>query len=108
MAGDNEANGAGAGDAPEVPVARVAAGAHYVPSFPLIRKIDDAWHRLERGACAVLFLAMGLLVFAAVVKETFGVRKEWTDVVILFGVCLLGVRTRAVKDGERRHGWPVS
>ena len=95
-------------DEPEVPAARVAAGAKYVPSFPLIRRIDDAWFQLERALCAVLFLAMGALVFAAVVKETFGVRKEWLDAVILFGVCLLGVRTRAVKEGERRFGWPMS
>jgi TRAP-type C4-dicarboxylate transport system permease small subunit len=95
-------------DEPEVPAPRVAAGAQYIPSFPLIRKIDDAWFRVERAVCAVLFLAMGLLVFAAVVKETFGVRKAWIDVVILFGVCLLGVRTRAVKEGERRLGWPMS
>jgi TRAP-type C4-dicarboxylate transport system permease small subunit len=95
-------------DEPELPAARVAAGAKYVPSFPLIRKIDDAWFRIERAVCGVLFLAMGLLVFAAVVKETFGVRKEWIDVVILFAVCLLGVRTRAVKPGERRLGWPLS
>lgn len=99
---------AGGDDEPEVPPAHVAAGTRYVPSFPLIRRIDDAWFRVERALCAVLFLAMGLLVFAAVVKETFGVRKEPIDAVILFGVCLLGVRTRAVKDGERRFGWPVS
>jgi TRAP-type C4-dicarboxylate transport system permease small subunit len=95
-------------DEPEVPAARVAAGPKYVPSFPLIRKIDDAWFRVERIVCAVLFLAMGTLVFAAVIKETFGVRKRWLDAAILFGVCLLGVRTRAVKPGERRFGWPVS
>jgi len=84
------------------------AGTRYVPSFPWVRKLDAAWYRAERLACAVLFLAMAALVFAAVVKETFGARKHWYDVAILFGVCLLGVRTRAVKDGETRPGWPVS
>lgn len=98
----------GEDDGPKVPAARVEAGARYVPSFPLIRKIDDAWYRAERFACAVLFLAMAALVFAAVVKETFGARREWYDLAILYGVCLLGVRTRAVKAGERRPGWPVS
>jgi len=84
------------------------AGTRYVPSFPWVRRLDAAWYRAERLACAVLFLAMAALVFAAVVKETFGARKHWYDVAILFGVCLLGVRTRAVKDGETRPGWPVS
>jgi len=82
--------------------------ADWVPTFPLIRKIDDAWYRVERVVCSVLFLAMATLVFAAVVKETFGSRHQWSDALILFGVCLLGVRTRAVKDGERRPGWLVS
>lgn len=85
-----------------------AGGPAWVPTFPLIRKIDDVWYRIERAVCATLFLAMGLLVFAAVVTETFGTRREWSDIVILFGVCLLGVRTRAVKAGERRPSWPVS
>jgi TRAP-type C4-dicarboxylate transport system permease small subunit len=80
----------------------------WVPSYPLVRKIDDLWYRAERALCSVLFLAMAVLVFAAVVTDTFGNRREWIDAVILFGVCLLGVRTRAVKAGEKRPGWPVS
>jgi TRAP-type C4-dicarboxylate transport system permease small subunit len=94
-------------EAPEVPEARVVRAA-VVPSFPLIRKIDNAWYRLERIVCSVLFLAMATLVFAAVVTETFGNRREWSDAAILLGVVLLGVRTRAVKSGEQRLGWPVS
>jgi TRAP-type C4-dicarboxylate transport system permease small subunit len=80
----------------------------WVPTFPLIRKIDAYWAMGERGLCAVLFLAMAVLVFAAVITETFGTRRSWGDVVVLFGVCLLAVRTRAVKDGETRKSWPVS
>jgi TRAP-type C4-dicarboxylate transport system permease small subunit len=78
------------------------------PSFPLIRRIDDAWYRVERIVCAILFFAMAALVFAAVVNETFGNRREWSDAAILFAVCLLGARTRAVKPGEHRSGWPRS
>ena len=80
----------------------------WVPTYPLIRKVDEAWYRVERLACAVLFLAMATLVFAAVVNETFGTRRKWTDVVILFGVVLLGVRTRAVKGDEKPRGWGSS
>jgi TRAP-type C4-dicarboxylate transport system permease small subunit len=80
----------------------------WVPTYPLIRRVDEAWYRIERTLCAVLFLAMATLVFAAVVNETFGTRRQWTDVAILFGVVLLGVRTRAVKGDEKRLGWPMS
>jgi TRAP-type C4-dicarboxylate transport system permease small subunit len=80
----------------------------WVPTYPRIRRIDEAWYTVERTLCAVLFLAMATLVFAAVVNETFGNRRQWTDVAILFGVVLLGVRTRAVKGDERRLGWPMS
>lgn len=82
--------------------------APWVASHPRIRRLDAAWYRAERALCSVLFLAMAALVFAAVVTDTFGNRREWTDAVILYGVCLLGVRTRAVKDGETRRGWPAS
>ena len=80
----------------------------WVPTFPLIRKIDDAWYRTERAVCGAMFLVMALLVFAAVVQETFGNRREWIDLVVLFGVALLAVRTRAVKAGERRIAWPMA
>jgi TRAP-type C4-dicarboxylate transport system permease small subunit len=90
------------------PPAATSSDPAWVPTFPLIRKIDEAWYRLERALCAVLFLAMAALVFAAVVNETFGNRRQWTDVAILFGVVLLGVRTRAVKLGETRPGWAKS
>ena len=80
----------------------------WVPTFPLIRKIDAYWATGERMVCAALFLAMALLVFAAVITEIFGVRRNWFDVVVLFGVCLLAVRTRAVKDGETKSKWPMS
>jgi TRAP-type C4-dicarboxylate transport system permease small subunit len=48
---------------------------------------------------------MSLLVFAAVITEIFGNRREWRDVAILAGLCLLAVRTRAVKPGETRWSW---
>lgn len=80
----------------------------YVPSFPAIRKLDAYWAKGERLLCGALFVGMSLLVFAAVVTEVFGVRRNPIDLVALFGVCLLGVRTRAVKEGERKPAWPLS
>jgi TRAP-type C4-dicarboxylate transport system permease small subunit len=80
----------------------------WTPTYPLIRRIDHLWFFAERVLCAAMFLVMGLMVFASVVTEIFGRRHQWSDVAILFGVCLLGVRTRAVKPGERKLSWPVS
>lgn len=76
--------------------------------FPRIRRIDDLWAKGERLLAAGLFLLMGLLVFAQVVTKVFGRRHEVIDVVILFGVVLLGVRTRSLKEGEKRTGWGIS
>jgi TRAP-type C4-dicarboxylate transport system permease small subunit len=84
------------------------AGGEVRPSFPRIRRIDDLWCRAERLVAAALFLLMGLLVFAQVITKVFGRRREWVDVVALYAVVLLGTRTRTVKDGERRLGWPMS
>lgn len=78
--------------------------AEWVPSFPRIRKLDDQWHRAERALCGSMFLAMALIMAAAVIANTFVNRREWYDVALLFGLCLLGVRTRTVKPGERRPG----
>jgi TRAP-type C4-dicarboxylate transport system permease small subunit len=78
------------------------------PTYPAIRRLDELWHRGERLLCGGMFLVMALMVFASVVTETFGTRRELRDVLILFGVCLLAVRTRTVKDGERRLPWPVA
>ena len=78
------------------------------PTYPTIRRIDELWHRVERLLCGGIFLVMAVMVFAAVVTETFGNRRAWSDVAILGVVCLLAVRTRAVKDGERKLGWPLS
>jgi TRAP-type C4-dicarboxylate transport system permease small subunit len=78
------------------------------PNFPTIRRIDELWHRGERLRCGGIFLVMALMVFAAVVTETFGNRREGSDVVLLFAISLLAVRTRAVKPGETRLAWPMS
>lgn len=78
------------------------------PNFATIRRIDDLWHRGERLLCGGIFLVMALMVFAAVVTETFGNRREWSDVALLAVVCFAAVRTRAVKPGETRWSLPVS
>jgi len=76
--------------------------AAWVPTYPRIRQIDEALARVERLVCAAMFLGMGLMVFASVLPEVFGRRREWIDVVALFVAALVGVYTRTVKEGERR------
>jgi TRAP-type C4-dicarboxylate transport system permease small subunit len=80
----------------------------WTPTFPAIRKLDHWWYLGERWLCGLVFLFMALLVFGSVVSEAFGTRREWTDVVILFLVCFLGARTRAVKDGEKAWSYGMS
>ncbi len=80
----------------------------WTPTYPTIRRIDALWHKGERMLCGIIFLVMALMVFAAVVTETFGNRHRWSDVVVLAVLCLMAVRTRAVKPGETRWSWPVS
>lgn len=80
----------------------------WTPTYPRIRRLDELWHAGERYLCGALFLVMALMVFASVVVETFGNRREWIDLAVLFGVSLLGVRTRALRPGETRWSWPVS
>ncbi|MEZ4403956.1 MAG: TRAP transporter small permease subunit [Kofleriaceae bacterium] len=80
----------------------------WTPTYPTFRRIDAAWHQGERLLCGGIFLVMSLMVFAAVVTETFGTRREPLDLVVLFGLALMAVRTRAVKPGEARRGWPAS
>lgn len=76
------------------------------PSFPRIRKIDEIWFRAERYLCGCMFLLMGLLVFVAVVRDIFGTRHKWTDLIILYGFALAAVRTRTPSEGKERPGWP--
>ena len=80
----------------------------WTPTFPTIRRVDELWHKGERLLCGGLFLLMALMVFASVVTETFGTRRQWSDVAILAVVCFAAVRTRAVKPGETRWSLPVS
>ncbi|MBE7452927.1 MAG: TRAP transporter small permease subunit [Kofleriaceae bacterium] len=80
--------------------------AAWTPTFPRIRRVDHVWYQLERWLCGGMFLVMALLVFGSVINDSFGTRREWTDVAALFGLCVLGVRTRAVKDGEAAPSWP--
>lgn len=77
----------------------------WTPSFPRIRRIDHYWYLAERLLCGGMFLLMALLVFGSVVNEAFGTRREPLDVLLLFGVCVLAARTRAVKEGETAPGW---
>lgn len=79
----------------------------WVPTYPRIRRIDEVLCKAERVACALMFMAMGLMVFASVIPEVFGRRQKWGDVVFLFVVVLIGVYTRTVKDGEKRPSLPV-
>lgn len=79
----------------------------WVPTYPRIRRIDEALCKAERVACALMFMVMGLMVFASVIPEVFGRRQKWGDVVVLFFVVLIGVYTRTVKDGERRPKLPI-
>jgi TRAP-type C4-dicarboxylate transport system permease small subunit len=78
------------------------------PNFPALRRMDELWHRGERLVCGGIFLVMALMVFASVVTEIFGTRREWRDVALLYVVCLGAVRTRAVKPGETRWSFPVA
>lgn len=80
----------------------------WTPTFPMIRTVDHAWYITERIVSAGMFLLMGLMVFVSVIAEVFSTRREWSDVAVLFAVSLLAVRTRDVKDGERKPGWPLS
>ncbi|MBK9036919.1 MAG: TRAP transporter small permease [Myxococcales bacterium] len=80
----------------------------WAPTFPIVRRIDALWHQGERLLCGMIFLVMALMVFASVVTETFGNRRHVSDVVILAGLCLMAVRTRAVKEGETPWSWPAS
>lgn len=80
----------------------------WTPTFPTLRRIDALWHKAERLVCGLIFLVMALMVFAAVVTETFGNRRHLSDVAILGGLCVMATRTRAVKPGETRWSWPVS
>jgi len=61
MSGENSSvTGDGGSLAPEV---------GWRHNYPLIRRIDAVWYAVERLACGVMFLAMALLVFAAVVSD---------------------------------------
>lgn len=80
----------------------------WVPSYPAIRKLDHAWFQAERAVSAAMFLLMGLVMFATVVAEVFSTRREWFDVAVLYVVALMAVRTRAVKEGERKPPWPMA
>ncbi|RMH43825.1 MAG: TRAP transporter small permease [Deltaproteobacteria bacterium] len=73
------------------------------PSFPLIRRLDRAWFRAEQLLCGVMFLAMGLLVFASVIRDVFGTDRGWGDVAGLFAFVWLALETRVVRDGEHRR-----
>lgn len=84
-----------------------AAAADWVPTYPRIRRLDEIWAKAERWLCAAMFVAMGFMVFASVLAEIFGRRREWIDVVVLFGVVTLGVFTRARKEGERPVPVPI-
>ncbi len=72
------------------------------PSFPFLRRIDEVWYRAERALCGALFMLMSLIVFAAVVRDVFGTRHSWVDVIVFFAIMLGAMFTRVRKDGERQ------
>lgn len=84
------------------------SAAEWKPTFPAIRRLDHYWYIGERWLCGLVFLFMALLVFGSVLSEAFGTRREWTDVAILFFVCFIGARTRAVKEGEKPWSYAMS
>lgn len=97
-----------AGDEPAERERPLVSETEWTPNYPLIRKLDEWWYRGERLLCGAMFLAMTLLVFAAVVSDIFGTRRSMLDIVVLFGFVYLGVRTRTVKEGEKRLNQAMS
>lgn len=75
------------------------------PSFPLLRRIDAAWYRLERAVCGGMFLLMTLIVFAAVVRDVFGTRHSFVDAFVFFVIMLGGLLTRVRRDDEPERSW---
>lgn len=75
--------------------------AEWSPNFPRLRALDDRWYRAERFLCGVMFLAMALMVMAAVITDMFGTRRSIIDVVVLFGLVYLAVMTRTIREGEK-------
>lgn len=94
-----QGEGNGPGLSPEV---------EWTPTYPLVRKLDELWFKGERIVCGTMFLLMALLVFAAVVSDIFGIRRQWSDLVALFGLVYLAIRTRSVRAGESRPSHPAS
>lgn len=90
------------------PTTSDGGGAAWVPSYPRLRRLDEKWYLVERALCSVMFLVMALLAFSQLLAEAFVNRHRWSDVVILAGVVLLGVRTRAVAPGKAKPSWPLS
>ncbi|MFO0746846.1 MAG: TRAP transporter small permease subunit [Myxococcota bacterium] len=78
------------------------------PSFPRIRRIDDAWYRGEKWLCGVLFLFMAVIVFLSVLRDVFGTRHQWIDAVVLFFLLWAGATTRVRKDGEKKRSHLVN
>jgi len=68
-----------------------------------MRRIDAAWYRVERWVCGFMFLAMALIVFAAVVRDVFGTRHDWVDALIFFLLVWGGAQTRVVRAGEKKR-----
>jgi len=92
----------GPGDEP------AAVAPAWTPTFPAIRRLDYWWYQVERYVCGGMFLIMAVVVFASVVSDAFGTRREPLDLVILYGLSLLAVRTRARARGGQPRSWPVS
>lgn len=77
------------------------------PSFPLLRRIDAAWYRLERAVCGGMFLLMTLIVFAAVVRDVFGTRHSWLDALVFLALMLGAMFTRVRREGEPERSWKL-
>jgi TRAP-type C4-dicarboxylate transport system permease small subunit len=77
------------------------------PTFPLLRRIDEVWYQTERALCGALFMLMSLIVFAAVVRDVFGTRHSWLDVLVFFVIMLGAMFTRVSREGEKRLSAPL-
>src|SRR5688572_23453402 len=76
--------------------------AAWVPTFPVIRRLDDLWYAGERMLCGGMFLLMALMVFGSMIQESFGGVLSPTSLAVIAGLSWLGVLTRRVDTGKRR------
>ena len=74
------------------------------PSFPRLRRLDAAWYTAEKVLCGGMFLLMTLIVFMAVVRDVFGARHSYVDVLVTWVIMLGAMFTRHHKPDEKPRG----